>query len=224
MPVTPGMLNSFIQLAATKFRFAEITLNFLNIPGKGKNIFTSSLRNNFILPLNRDYKTIHSHFHSDVKQSLKKTAKSSLEYKKSVQYNDAIELYQRSYGSRFNISSREYVQFKSLCAYYLEHKRLLVREVYEENELMAVALLLKDKNRLYNIISCITSKGKRLLANYFLYNELIREFATKDMVLDFEGSDLPGVAFFYRKFTNVNQQYPFIRYNLLPAPLKLLKP
>ena len=88
---------------------------------------------------------------------------------------------------------------------------------------MAQILFLKDNNRLYNIIPCITEKGKELLANYFLYNELIKEYAADNIIIDFEGSDIPGVAYFYEKFASKNQQYPAIKFNTLPAIIKLFK-
>ena len=50
------------------------------------------------------------------------------------------------------------------------------------------------------------------LSNYFLYNELIKEFSDEDIILDFEGSDIPGVSYFYNKFSDSNQQYAFVKF------------
>jgi len=43
------------------------------------------------------------------------------------------------------------------------------------------------------------------------------------LTLDFEGSDVKGIAEFYQKMTNTNQTYPFIKFNNLPRAIKLLK-
>jgi hypothetical protein len=43
------------------------------------------------------------------------------------------------------------------------------------------------------------------------------------MILDFEGSDHPGIAHFYENFGSINQPYFFYRHNRLPWPLRLLK-
>jgi hypothetical protein len=43
------------------------------------------------------------------------------------------------------------------------------------------------------------------------------------MLLDFEGSDIPNLAFFYSSFGAVNQAYPALKINRLPFYLKWLK-
>ena len=53
--------------------------------------------------------------------------------------------------------------------------------------------------------------GRVKRAHFYLLDQLIAEFATKNMILDFEGSDVPGIAEFYRKFGSVNQPYPFLK-------------
>jgi hypothetical protein len=72
-------------------------------------------------------------------------------------------------------------------------------------------------------MSSVTEQGKKMLANYFLYNEVIREFSGNSYILDFEGSDLPGVAYWYEKIANFNQPYFFLRYNHLPLVIRWLK-
>ncbi|HZE84499.1 MAG TPA: GNAT family N-acetyltransferase [Puia sp.] len=42
-------------------------------------------------------------------------------------------------------------------------------------------------------------------------------------ILDFEGSDIPGIAHFYRSFGSMDQPYFFYRHNQLPWPIRLLK-
>jgi hypothetical protein len=60
-------------------------------------------------------------------------------------------------------------------------------------------------------------------ANHFLFDQLIREFAGQDLILDFEGSDLPGVARFYQKFGPQNQPFSFWKSNRLPAVMRWWK-
>lgn len=88
---------------------------------------------------------------------------------------------------------------------------------------MALALLLNDERRMYNIISCVTPTGKKLLANYYLYNEILKENWIEELIFDFEGSDLPGVADFYKKMSTHNQQYISVKWNRLPKIIRLIK-
>ena len=217
--------RSFIEMASLKFRFAEININYLNIINAEKGIQIKK-RNNYVLELGAGYNKISSKYNVYIKQRLSRLAKFSLQYKLSDGLPAAIKLYKKLYGERMaSVANKDFLQFEMLCKILNNQNRIIIRHVYNNDgkELLAVILLLKDKNRLYNIISAILPKGKKLLANYFLYNEVIKEFSDENILLDFEGSDIPGVAYFYSKFADKNQQYTFVKFNNLPLPIKLLK-
>jgi len=224
-PISIEEINAFIQMAMQQFSFAEISLNYLNTGLIELNNVTIRNRNNFVLPLGRGYEKIQNEYSTYIKRKIKNVANAELTYSQSTNYSEAIDLYEKLYQHRIKgISTADYTQFKKLCLFYSERNRILIRQVHSaNNELLAQILFLKDNNRLYNIIPCITEKGKVLLANYFLYNELIKEFAVENIMIDFEGSNIPGVAYFYEKFTKENQQYPTIKFNTLPWIIKLFK-
>jgi hypothetical protein len=52
---------------------------------------------------------------------------------------------------------------------------------------------------------------------------LIKEFAGQPIILDFEGSDIPGIAQFNKSFGAEKEFYFKIKINRLPWWLKLLK-
>lgn len=224
--ITEELISAFIKEASVHFKFAEITLNHQNLLTNPKKSFSFSLRNNFILELQTGYKKIISSFKPTVRQRIKKAAQSGLQYQSSLDYIETITLYRKLYQQRLpEFSDKDFEQFQKLCGIYFKQNRILIRKVMtpEGKDLLAATLLLKDDKRLYNIISCILPKGKDLLANYFMYDRIIHEFAGTEYILDFEGSDNPDIAHFYKKFTGNNQSYPFIKFNHLPAPIKLIK-
>ena len=113
------------------------------------------------------------------------------------------------------VSASDWQHFNKLCKYYEKSGRVTVRSIScsVTNEVVAMILLLKDENRIYNVMSSVTEKGKKLLANYLLYNEVIREFSNQHLLFDFEGSDIPGVSYFYEKVSSQNQLYFFVKYD-----------
>ena len=101
---------------------------------------------------------------------------------------------------------------------------LVLRKVIDEKGvLQAVALILREKDRLYLLQSTTLPAGRLKEANYFLLDNIIREFSRQDIIFDFEGSDIPGIAHFYKNFGATNQPYYFFKYNRLPWPLRFLK-
>jgi hypothetical protein len=224
--LSEDLIAAFIKKASLHFKFAEITLNYQNILTVNNKSFSFSLRNNYILELKNGYRKIFAGFKPTVRQRIKKATQSGLQYHSSLDYIETITLYRKLYQQRLPaFSNKDFEEFQKLCAMYFKQNRILVRKVTDKEgkELLAATLLLKDEKRLYNIISCISPKGKDLLANYFMYDRIINEFSGTEFALDFEGSDNPDIAHFYKKFTDTNEPYPFIKFNHLPAPVKLIK-
>ncbi|MFT3910713.1 MAG: hypothetical protein QM737_14945 [Ferruginibacter sp.] len=217
--------RAFLEAAFERFKFAEITLNYSNkIDWADDNIKTNQ-RNNFMLDLNRSYEALYDNYDPSFTKSLRRVRKFNLVYLESMNFKRIIDLYKELYGRKMSsISDRSYVQLQSICNRLLKEKNVIVRLVRNsENRLLAAVVMLKYQNRLYNIISCISGEGKRREANYLLYDNLINEFANSPLMLDFEGSDIEGVAAFYKKFNPVNQPYPFVKWNNLPWYIKIFK-
>ncbi len=213
----------FYEELQKHFRFAEINLNYANpavtLPG-----LNFSSRNNYILDLSPSYDIISSTYSKNAAQELRRLKKFNLKYKDSGDTDEAIEMYRQLYGQGMSYSKTDYEHFKKLCKKLAKENNVFVRQVRDDaNVLLALVLLLKDAHRLYNIISCILPEGKKYSANYFLYDELVKEFSGQSLLLDFEGSDVEGIKYFYEKFTQVNQPYLFMKYNRLPWPIKMFK-
>jgi hypothetical protein len=205
----------FIAGAKQRFRFAEL---FVNFPGGAAQV-------NFILPLQQSYQLSHQQYKNDLLKNLKHAAKFPLSYVSSDDIQEAVQLYQLHYAERTpNVQQQDYARFTALCQSAKQKGLLLIRKVTNEDAAtLAVGLLLKDKYRLYNLMSTVTKEGRQCEANHFLFDQLIKEFSAQNVVLDFEGSSIPGIAGFYQKFGAVNEPYFFLRYNHLPWPLKYLK-
>lgn len=225
--IDAALVEAFMNKAKLHFAFAEITLNYKNPEQQLPSTFHRLRRNNFILPLQNKYSAIKENYHPDVKQSLKnKPHQKALNYELSSDFKLVIDAYKNNYHHFISrLKKSDIKKFETLCQIYSNQGRLLVRKIKnpDDNVILAMVLLLKDQRRLYNIISVVSNEGKKRFANYFLYDSLIREFAETDLILDFEGSELEGVAYFYKKFGTINQPYPFVSFNQLPKIIRWLK-
>ncbi len=222
--VDPILQSEFLKLAAEKFRLIEIFTNHGCHPTD-----TTTVCNNYVLNLNQPYERIREDYRKDLLKNLNRTQKFDLVYKESKDPGEALQIYRDTYGANMGYRPADWEAFKNLCEDRMPKGQCLIRKVVrplpgkQETELLAIGLFLKDENRLYNVASTTLPNGRMMEANHFLFDELIREFASQNVILDFEGSDLPGVARFYQKFGPVNQPYYFWKSNRLPGPLKWLK-
>lgn len=210
--------NLFTENLLKFCRYGDYNFNFQN------NVSAAKQCTNYILDLSAGYENISKNYKDDLLNNLRKASKQSLHYAPG-DHITAIAVYKELYGVRMpSISEKDYASFSRLCNYLQKRNSAVVRKVTDENnELLAIALLLKDKNRLYNLINSTTAAGRKAEANHFLFDEIFKEFAGSNLLFDFEGSDIPGVKSFYEKFGAVNQPYSRWHFNELPLFIKWLK-
>ena len=60
-------------------------------------------------------------------------------------------------------------------------------------------------------------------ASHALIDSFIRDQAGKELVLDFEGSDLRNLAFFYSSFGAKEEKYAGLKWNKLPFYIRFFK-
>lgn len=216
-------MQEFIDAAAGKFKFIEIPFNYKNTVRSNEKM-KITLRSNYVLPLNTSYEAIYEAYPSSTKKNLKRVKKFSLSYLPGSYHEKIIDLYWDAYGKKMNPFVKEdFTRLSSLFKKLKTTNNLLIREVHSDGMLMAAAVLPFDGKRLYNLISYVSKEGRDKEANYFLFDNIIKEFSAQPLTLDFEGSDVDAISSFYRQFTKKNEQYPFVRINELPFPIKQFK-
>lgn len=222
---SPVVTENFLKYLPSICRFAEITLNHDNdlTEVEGCKIVR---RTNYILDLSAGYESIKNNYSSSLKRNLGRIRDAEHQYLIEKDPQTVVALYQQLYQQKQPaIRSSDYRNFLSICQVLQKSDDLILRSAIDkQGELLASILLLKDDNRIYNMMSCLTPAGRNAEGNYFLYDQLIREFSgSPGLTLDFEGSDVPAIADFYGRFSPAEEKYPFIRYNHLLPPFSWLK-
>jgi hypothetical protein len=213
------LVEKFIMQAKNHFRFCEIHLNFANeLPG-------SLPRNNYVLDLGKSYAEIRKSYKKRLIENLEEAKTHQLQYLPFTDFFSAIQLFKKQYGARMpQVRQTDFHHFEKLCLTLQQRDMIFGRQVRDESgELLNSSIFFRDEHRIYNIMSTSLPAGREKRAHFHLLDQLIAEFATHQMLLDFEGSEIEGVAEFYRKFGTTSQPYPFVRYNLLPLPFRLFK-
>lgn len=224
----PGVVAPFKEIISRLqrlYRFCEVNWNNSSGFALTGLLLEINEGNNFVLNLSTGYDFICKNYHNDLIKNLKRGRRFDHFYRATNDYKKLIDLYREYYGNRIaHVKENDYLNFSNMCNHAFNYNMLVCREVVDNgNGVMAAALLLFDGKRLYNLMNTTTNAGRKTEANHFLINAIIEEFSGRDILLDFEGSDLPGVKIFYENFGAVNDPYFKLRLNLLPWPFKVLK-
>lgn len=215
----PATLQTFLDQLNRHFRFAEIYLNYTN-PHPS---FTPRI--NYILSLNSSYDQLAAGYKKDLAKNLKASRRTPLIYKQEYDLTTALRDFHQEYATRLPaIKESDFRNFETLCRELQKKDQLLTRAVCNESQqTLCSAVFLKDTHRFYLIHSTTLPAGRSTEANHYLLDQFIREWAGSPMILDFEGSDHPGIAHFYANFGALDQPYFFYRQNRLPWPIRRLK-
>jgi hypothetical protein len=91
----------------------------------------------------------------------------------------------------------------------IENKHGKIYACQKDETLTAAVFVASFKNRIYYLSPVSSAIGKEIQSMTFLVNTLILEAKNKDMVIDFEGSSIEGVARFYAGFGSQKEFYGY---------------
>ena len=95
--------------------------------------------------------------------------------------------------------------------------------VSAQNQLLSSCVFFFSHSRAYYILVGNHPNGKTIGASHALVDAFIQDHSGKNMILDFEGSDIPNLALFYSGFGAIEKKYAAVRLNQLPWWLRWAK-
>jgi hypothetical protein len=212
----------FFTEIINKFKYADIQLNSFNPPPEIPVVGDLLPRRNFLLSLNEDYKLIREKYSKNTKRNLVKAENSHLNFVPDLPLEEYIDFTRENMQHIF--SKKDLTKLKSIISYSRYEGFGEIAGVYsEENLLCATVYFCHWKGRVIYLNAASDNDGKYLRGMFFLLDRFIRKNAGKDIILDFEGSMIPGVARFFRGFGASPEYYYHFRFNRLPLLFKWLK-
>jgi hypothetical protein len=215
-------VNEFLNSIPAKFKYWDIYFN----PGNlfKLNNFDLNQRMNYVLNLNSPYEKLYAAYRENIQRNIKKSEQFQLSINKNIAIADVIGLAKEQANSFSSIADDDFSRFEKLFQLLYSKQKATTYGVYtKEGQLIASAVFFFSHNRAYYIMVGNHPNGKTLGASHALINAFIKDYAGQDMLLDFEGSDIPSLAFFYSSFGAVEEKYSAVKLNRLPVALKWLK-
>jgi hypothetical protein len=213
---------NFIHAIPAKFKFIDINLNEHNeIP---RNLFKVKKRKNYLLNLQYTHQALAGGYDEHCKRNIKKAKKNNLLIQ-PIDIALAVAFYQKYKGDASQqLDNSDYQRLVQILV-AAEHRKLVIaRGVYNaQMELLAVGIFVILKGRMIYLLGGASEQGRETRSMYLLFDDLILHFSEHPMVLDFEGSEIPGIARFFKGFGAQKKSYYKLRINRLPWIVRWLK-
>lgn len=210
--LTQDLFAAFLQAVPGKFRYWDFSFNHHNLFfAKGFPFFQ---RLNYVLPLQQPYEQLRKAYRENIRRNVKKSSS----YGNVVATNINLEAIRALAALQAKtVAGNEWAAFAKLMQ-QLQAKSM--SKTYgilsAKGDLLASAVFLFSHNRAYYLLVGNHPNGRTLGASHALIDAFIHDHAAQNLVLDFEGSDMRNLAFFYSSFGAREERYAAIRLNRLP--------
>ena len=210
-------IKNFYFEISKHFRFIRINLNYLNQGIADLDCIT--LKNNFVLDLNMDYEKIKEKYN---KSNLNNILKSKNKQVICILNNDFKEFYDFIHiNYPYKYKASDYTTLQKLLSEFQKRQNTTIYSIYNsQNTKLASALFIEYNKRAIYMFSSQTIEGRESRAAFYLLDNYIRTNSNKQLVLDFEGSNIEGIAAFFKGFGAINQPYFFLHKSKIPSILK----
>ncbi|MFN4084029.1 MAG: hypothetical protein ACK4K9_10390 [Bacteroidia bacterium] len=212
----------FIKSIPQKFKFIDINLN-QSCKLLAENYHLSK-RKNYELQLNKSYDKLIKNYSGQTKRNLKKAASQSLSVINNS-YTETVNFYKKHKGTLTKgVKPWHYQMLLKLLETADVSKHIIsLGAVNNKEELLASAVFISYHGRLIFVLGTANNKGRDCGAMYAIFDYLIHQHAATGLILDFEGSEIPGIARFFKNFGAEKTYYYKLKINRLPLIFKLFK-
>ena len=171
-----------------------------------QNLYSKGIKqHNFILNLNKDYRTIRSAYSENTKRNVKKAYNFNVEIKTDISISDFLKFYymtEKKYPVAPNAKANKLIIESS------EKNAITIFGAYNiNNQLISALCLLHSSKRLIYWLPVSNKEGKNTSSMFKIVDEIILKYANSNVVLDFEGSNIAGIARFYQGFGGELRHY-----------------
>lgn len=209
--VKPNELSTFLEAIPCRFLRTHLMLHaheasglLQAIPGRMR------WKMNLVLPLNRTYEEIQFGFSKSLRKRLRK-AEQQLRLQEGGSVEDLVDFYRQELQTKVGLSVKHYQLAGRLFQELLQRDMGEIYQVLgQQDQVVCLGIFIKTPKRIINLFGASNQAGREAYAMHFLLAKVIEKYAAQPLLFDFEGSEIPGVAAFFRSFGPEEQ--PFFAY------------
>lgn len=216
-----AIVAAFLDNIPLNIRWIDITLNPGSITSPER--FPVQLRTNFTLDLNKEYESLVAGYRSNHIRNMQRAYKAGCTVDRQVSVNEIFRMAEIYLGPRGHFRAQHREAFLKLSNEWILEGNACTYGIQVNGQLLSAALFLIYGNRAYYLLIGNHPNGKTLGTSHTLIDAFIKDHAGRNLVLDFEGSDVASLAFFYEGFGAVKEEFGWLKIDRLPGWISRVK-
>jgi len=219
--LTPEIVDNFLNAIPSKFKLIEINLNIFNKTSNGEFKIKENLTHE--LDLINPYENLYKEYSSNTKRNIKKAVDSGINIKKNVNPESIIDIFRDNRGKEIDTFKKsDYFNLKRLIYSCIFNDKASIWGAFnKQNVLCAGIFFVVSNKKVIFLFSATNQEAKDTGAMSLLIDSFIRENAQRELTLDFEGSNDPDLARFYKSFGSKKCTYLQVIKNEFPSFVQL---
>ncbi len=219
--VDGSLIKDFLSAIPSRFKYWDIYLNHGNVFDIASfNLYT---RSNYVLKLAPAYENIFSSYNENTKRNIKKAQQSGCSVVRDIRADIVIDLAVKQMKIKTGETIAHIERFRKLYSTLHARQMAITYGIVINEKIVSAAVFFYGNGRTYYILVGNDPAGRATGSSHALIDAFIKDHAGNNILLDFEGSDIPSLATFYAGFGAVEEKYAAIRRNNLPFFLKWMK-
>lgn len=222
-PPEPEIVNQFLNSIPGQFKLTEMKLNLGNRPTT--NQFRINSNTTYHLHLNAGSEILRDNYSTNTHRNIQKAAKNKIFISQVYDIHLFMKFTQTNLKEKSpEIKPVHYFALQKVISHALV---MQLGEIYgawdASNNLVAAAFFLTTHQQSIYLAASSNAQGIEQSAMFLLIDTFIQNNAEKKLILDFEGSNMAGIARFYAGFGAEPKVYFSVYQNRLPKLLQILK-
>ncbi len=204
-------------LAVIPRRFLSWDLDISADPIDQHIPYRHRLRNSHVLALHPTYEALFGGFRASYRNLVRQCGRKGYTARLCEDYPGIIS--RTAHKKEIpGMKQDDYHRFQELCTWLSGRKMLEVWETLSPGgQRCAGAIFAITNRKIYYLLAWNNDEGRRVGASHVLMDRVIAAHAASNLVMDFEGSELPEIAYFLEGFGSHIHPSLFVRYRILQS-------
>ncbi len=180
-------------------------------------------RVNYELDLIPSYEYLFKKFNENTRRNIKKAKNEKVILKiNELKAETFVNFIRKNLNKKVtNLTVKDYHKIENIVNFAMKANIASIYSVHNySGEILSSVCFIYSHRRVYYLFAASCKKAKEQRTMFLLLDEFIKQHSEKNLILDFEGSMLPGLARFYAGFGALPTHFYTLTYNKLPFYLR----